>query len=307
MSRGYAEFTFLNGLAPYKAWGTAVQGAITAALGPRTSDTGQVNFASVATEPTTTRDYEIYKLGGAIQSTAPLFVRVDYVGGAVSPRGVNISTGTGTDGAGNLTGITTPQVLSHTSNYFRTGITVACYTSSDRDSFFNLIFSGDPTGTSYTGGANVPFISVERTRDLAGNSTGDGWIVCLFTSAGSSLTRWAGAWSRSYTAASQPPAIDFTVPTMVPNTEWLTSALISDTAYAFPTYPYSYLTIGGASKAILVCFPSDFPRFSEVTITHYGTPMKFIGFGDSMTHNIPRMTSATAAVVKPMAVLARWE
>lgn len=307
MSRGYATFTKATGLAPYMAWGSAVSGAIASALGTKTTDTGQVNWGSVASEPSVIRDFEIYKLGAAIQATAPAFLRIDYAGSTISgTHGVSVSVGTSTDGAGNLTGIIVPRTQAYTTSSARTG-TVACYASSDRDSYFNFIYTGDPTAASLTGPLSTPCFSVERTRDLNGTATGDGIVVHQWRGASSTVTSYAGGWAASFTGGYQPLALDYNAPIMIPNATGLTSTFVTDTAYAFPVYPYSGMVVGGASKALLMSFGNDFPRFSEVTVTHYGQAMKFIGVGDAFVHNIPALTAAGAAGVKAMVPLFRWE
>lgn len=309
MSRGYGTYTSANGSgAVYKAYYQTISTAIAAALGSRTADTGQVDWAAVSTEPIgTVRDYEIFPLGGAIQGSAPLFIRVDYKGGtAANTHGVFISTGTGTDGAGNLTGVTTPATVPASYGGINVG-TRAVYASSDRDSYFTLMYDTEVAGSSNTGTLATVAAVVERTRTLAGDANGDGWVVHSWRYSSLTATMYNGGWSRTFAGPSQPAAQEFTIPYLLPNPTTLNTAFVSDTAYAFPTYPYAGNKVGGASKAFLLGLAVDFPRMSEISISHYGTQMAFLAWADIYSHNMPYMTAATSAAQKPMMPILRWE
>jgi len=309
MSRGYGTYTPGYGnLAAYKAYYSAIAAAIASALGPRTADTGQVDWATVATESAgVTRDYEIYPFGGAIQSTAPLFIRFDYKGGnTAGTHGVFVTTGTGTDGAGNLTGVTSPATVPGTMSGVPAG-TRAVYAASDRDSYFTLVYDADVIGSSNTGTLAVAAVVVERTRSLAGDANGDGWVVHSWKQSTTTAALYNGAWSRTFAGPSQPSAVDFNIPFMLPNAATLNTAFVSDTAYAFPTYPYAGNKIGGASKAFLFGLGTDFPRLSETSISHYGAQMAFLPWGDVYGHPIPTLTAVSSWAPKSMMPILRWE
>lgn len=99
--------------AGFQAWGTEFNAALAAVGLTQTTDTGQIDWTSV-TRPSganTFAGYEIWAFNDTLQSTAPIFIRMHYGTnnyGQAAP-GITVQLGTGTDGAGNLTGHTTPE------------------------------------------------------------------------------------------------------------------------------------------------------------------------------------------------------
>lgn len=96
--------------AKFRTWGLAMSTAAQASGLVKTSDTGQVNWATV-TKPVATNTkagYEIYRFADTLQATYPIFFRVDYgSSGVTSGSGPStwITIGTGSDGAGVITGL----------------------------------------------------------------------------------------------------------------------------------------------------------------------------------------------------------
>lgn len=179
-----------------------------------TTDTGQMTI-STATHPTlaqTKVGYRIYKMADTLQATAPVFMRLDYgssnVAGAL---GVWVTIGSGSDGAGNITGVvfnggsTTPPTVASLST-----ATSACdsYGSSDTNRVHVLMF--------VRAGANdMMCFSLERTKDSNGNDTGSGLYFTY--SAGSGTGNTDGVNTTQYIAlsGSQPPSevgVSFVLP-----------------------------------------------------------------------------------------------
>lgn len=96
--------------AKFRAWGTAVNAAFTAAGLTNTADTGQINWTTV-TKPTsafTAKGYEIWRFNDTLQSTKPIFFKVSYAaGGNASGNNaeIRITLGTGSNGSGTITGV----------------------------------------------------------------------------------------------------------------------------------------------------------------------------------------------------------
>lgn len=93
--------------AEFRVWGTEVNAALAALGWLQTADTGQVNWTT-ATRPTLSNQkagYEIWRANDALASQAPFYLKLTYgsCGGASRPR-IWVQMGTGSDGAGNLTG-----------------------------------------------------------------------------------------------------------------------------------------------------------------------------------------------------------
>lgn len=96
--------------AKFRAWSSTLSAAIIASGLTQTSDTGQINHTTVtkAVAANTKVGYEIYRFNDTLQSTKPIFLRLDYgSGGNASGNapGTWLTVGTGSDGAGNITGV----------------------------------------------------------------------------------------------------------------------------------------------------------------------------------------------------------
>jgi hypothetical protein len=83
---------------------SAFSAALTTVGFLKTTDTGQVDWASNPAHPATTTFpyYEIRKFSDALQATAPLFMKIEY-GMTANTNIIRFQLGTATDGAGNLT------------------------------------------------------------------------------------------------------------------------------------------------------------------------------------------------------------
>lgn len=92
--------------ATFREWGLEFNTKLAAAGLVQTADTGQINWTTV-TLPGTNTDggYEIWKLNDSLFGTAPVYFRLDYgTGGGTNIPRVKFTVGTGTDGAGVITG-----------------------------------------------------------------------------------------------------------------------------------------------------------------------------------------------------------
>jgi len=306
LARGSAAYTWGFGAANYKACYQAISGVINQAL-TKTGDTGQVNWATVSTEPGSgvVRDYEVFALGGPLQATAPILIRFDYWGTSTAGNGVQITVGTTTDGAGNLGGLlvarTTLQnhTLSASPNQY-------CWAASDQASYFTFLYALDPAATGTDG---VGMAVIERTRDPDGTATNAGFHAWRWQATNLTVTQPLGGWSKTFGAGSQPAAADFNYNVMAPDLFNLNSgAVAGGIFYAFPAHTYTPLfTMKGASKALMFAFPVDFPRGVATPITHYGEAMTFLPLADALTLNIPVANGVGNAGNKPMSAMIRWD
>lgn len=95
--------------AKFRTWGLACSTALQACGLVKTSDTGQINWASV-TKPVATNTqagYEIYRFDDSLQATKPVFIRIGFGSGGVASGNSPttwLTVGTGSDGAGTITG-----------------------------------------------------------------------------------------------------------------------------------------------------------------------------------------------------------
>lgn len=92
--------------ATFREWGAEFAAKLGLVGLVQTADTGQINWITV-TRPgvNTEAGYEIWRFNDTLQSTAPVFMRVGYgtSGFTTAPR-IQITVGTGSDGAGVITG-----------------------------------------------------------------------------------------------------------------------------------------------------------------------------------------------------------
>lgn len=147
----------------WRAWVNGLKSAIDA-LGvlAQTSDTGQYN---PATSTKAGGAYLIYRFTDGLQSTAPCFIRIDVTSGPT----LQVTVGTGTNGAGSLAGFNNAQnsafLLTNTA-------TAKLYKLSGTTSRFTLWAEVD--------GGRASAISIERPHDNVGTEIG---TCLLFASA----------------------------------------------------------------------------------------------------------------------------
>jgi hypothetical protein len=144
-----------------------------------TSDTGQINLTTVVkpVAANTKSGYEIWRMNDTLQSTAPLFVRIDY--GSNSNQlypGVWITIGTGSDGAGTITGI----------KFNGGSTTIATIGTPNNATAFNSYGSAANNRITVLLGIGTSQVSfgfgIERTKDSAGADTATGFLLGLLSS-----------------------------------------------------------------------------------------------------------------------------
>lgn len=155
----------------FQAWTTELYNELIAAGLVPTADTGQLPVPVAANRPgpSGVAGYWIFRFNDALQGVAPIFLKIrpGTAGNSGNPQ-VRIELGTGSDGAGNLTGSVgevgigaTTTVGSHTTIY-PTFITHS-------DGFFGLVLK--------SGRSDVGCVMVCRTADDAGDPTPDGYVL----------------------------------------------------------------------------------------------------------------------------------
>lgn len=141
----------------------------------KTTDTGQINFATATfldNANSILHGYEIREFTDTLAGTFPIRVRVEYRNGVNGNTDLNwwISAGTGSDGAGNLTGLFMP------STQFKVGKDISsvrnCFACSEDGNLVAVASNRTDTSTS-----GVTHLGIERTRDQNGDPTSDGLTV----------------------------------------------------------------------------------------------------------------------------------
>ena len=139
----------------------------------QTSDTGQTATDSLPAEANTNTvaGYQIWGMGDALQATAPVYVKIEIASSSTtSAPAIWITVGTGTNGAGTLTGQTSGRIGLLTTTA-PVSTLYASYASGDLNRCAFALFVGAQVATTEI------FFSIERSKDASGNDTGDGIIV----------------------------------------------------------------------------------------------------------------------------------
>lgn len=192
--------------ANFRAWAQFIEDTLVTTGGwVVTSDTGQTAPASLAhpTAANSKQGYRIYRMNDSLQSTYPVFMRIDFGSYVVANTpGFWVTIGTGSNGSGTITGIlwnggalaNTPIAAGGNSS----SVVVNSYGSaaSGRASMCLFVHSASVFGMTFT---------IERTKSSAGADTGDG-LLLVYSDA--SLAAGAPNTSRYiiYTGGTQPTA-----------------------------------------------------------------------------------------------------
>lgn len=276
----------------FRAWGSAISAALTAAGFPLTADTGQINWTTV-THPTTasaSTGYEIRTFSDAAQATAPIYFKVTYGSStlATTPQ-IYVTAGTGSDGAGNITGTYFPlvtaanQVTSIRQLHFSatspfTGSTTV-YLTSDASGFVLLAWPYANANNS-TGA----FLCLERTRAFDGTATTDGFHLLNAYSDG---TATAAQTQNMVSFLPNTTKLDAVATNLVqPGSSLVAPAsnLIGGVLYTVPVLTGVQVKIGGPSQFVLAVPAMDMVGGTTATITHYGVSYTWraLGYGCSV-------------------------
>src|SRR6266436_1190027 len=154
--------------ANFRAWINEINNALIAFGWVATADTGQINFSTV-TRPTAAsvyQGYAMYKMGDSLQSTTPVFLRIDFgTSASADVPGIKFQVGVGgTDGAGNITGIIMAQVTTGTTGITPNASNFNCRSSGNSSAFRMNFWSTVLSNQGWT-------LMIERDKDANGVDT----------------------------------------------------------------------------------------------------------------------------------------
>lgn len=167
---------FLANDADFRAWGSGIAAQLAAVGLVKADDTGQIDWLTV-TRPVATNTYagyEIWRFDDALQATKPVFFKLEYGVSAVVDRpALRITVCTATNGAGTPAGQVgmLRTVIAGASK--TAGVVLPSYCSGS-PSRLNLCSNADANSSSL-----ALLILVERTKNAAGEETGDGIVTYL--------------------------------------------------------------------------------------------------------------------------------
>ena len=171
----YLPATF-NDDATFRQWGRGISEQIAAMGLVRTSDTGQIDWATVLKPASTAfAGYEMWRFDDALQATAPVFIKLEYGANAGNRPYLRPQVGQGTSGTGivgtaygNAQTISAPLVWPYP-------LLSYCSGSKSRLSLATN-YNGIVTGSSYTF-----VILIERVKLPNGSDTDDAILTLLST------------------------------------------------------------------------------------------------------------------------------
>jgi hypothetical protein len=260
---------FLADDATFRAWGSGIAAQIAAMGLVQTSDTGQINWVTVARPALNTiAGYEIWRFNDALQATKPVFIRIDY--GTSSPVDrprLLARVATATDGAGTLTGqvgSASGIMLPLSSKSAGNVLPSFCSGSSSRLSLFTHV---EPAGSGQSYGM---MFFVERPKTNAGVNTGDG--IATWIASPNTLVYQAIPFSGTI------PAIYSTLPAVPLGTP---AGAVSSVGPSVAFSP-SIICLGKLGFASWASYVSaDIPKLATISLDHLGAVRTMMPLGDT--------------------------
>lgn len=255
----------------FQAWAQAISNQFTAAGWTVTGDTGQVNWASNPSPPAanTWTLYEIRQpAGDPLQTGATAYyIRIEYGQRNTGTPGLRFTLGTGTNGAGTLTGfVTTPQSITSGSIAAQGSVTFECDFSWDASRFAMLLWRNAP-------GQNVSFVAIERTKGAAGSDNSDG-VTILISNGGVTNQLW---WQQSIIfGLGVPPALNtFAAIAPWPNNGNGTTLNFNNSVPISPIFP-CYGKWGNPLTVVGTMVGADCVDGTFLTTTLYGVTRTYL-------------------------------
>lgn len=270
--------------AEFRAWGSMFSGALAAVGMVKTSDTGQINW-STATRAASggTAGYEIWRMGDAMQSVFPVFIKFEYGSMAVnSTPGMRITVGSGSNGSGSITGAFVNRFTATANGSLVVDGSSRPTLASHTDGLFGFELASG--AIDYSGAYPVAAMFISRTVDEAGIATGNGLLVVCGASSSTTITAVAPGGVTS----SPGPHIAL-VPTSI------TSGGTPDGLQAFPQYVFlpKMFRVAGS----VTVHSSTVGAFTEFGATPVGsTERTYIRLGGAPGMNMLGSSSASNLV-----------
>lgn len=272
--------------ANFQAWINEIYTALVTTCGlTQSADTGQMAVPTTATLPgaaNTSAGFYMFQFNDTLQATAPVFIRLDFgTGTSVPAPSILVQVGTGTNGAGTLTGrVTLQQQATSNSAIQNPGITTYnsryCYNATQ--GFLGVVWK---TGsTTSLGNIAMAGLYVFRSVGASGATTADS-IQVLVSSSGSSNGTTGNAGNMQ--------VIDNNIPTvysggsnpLLSQTTWNaispfgnSASLVGTTGQVFPCWQLantlSQAAIG-ITNALAMAFISEIPIGTTTNINILGS------------------------------------
>lgn len=258
--------------ADFRAWASFVDSVFLLTGGwLDNADTGSINLTTVAAPggANASQGFKVYKMNDALQSTAPIFVKIEFgSGGAAGTPSFWFTIGTGSDGAGTITGTIKSRTQHNAGASSTTPATKNLGSSGTNRAFFGLFLDG---------GVNQIFYwAIERSVDSTGAVTNEGVFLI---------------WGHNNSGA--PPFSNtqyvFRAATPVPPPEVGCHVVLggaNPTSIGADVGVSSVIPIAGVAKQPplngLVVRAGDFASYAVLTLTLYGASHTYVQLGPNI-------------------------
>jgi len=266
----------------------------------KTSDTGQATTASMSacTLAPQAKGYHIFRMNDALQSTAPVFVKIEYGCGSFGTGfpAVWITIGTGSNGSGTITGVKIPRVIVHgypNGNGFNVPETTPSVISAEGTCFG----SAAPNRVAVVFGAMETVshegltFAIERGQDVNGNDNSDVAFMASGSGRGTELGIGPIGPMSQYATPTRNFALSLNVIGAVPTGASLTTASFSGESNTFGVCPIR-LFAGQPSNPIrsLVMYTYwDAPAGQPLNMPMYGVSHAYMPCGRLYDNVGPRL------------------
>jgi len=177
-------------LANFKQWAQAISNFFAAAGWIKASDTGQVDWSTIAAVPgSNVYVYEVWKPGDAL---TPFFLKVEYGNMGANAPNVRLTISNTTNGAGTPTGTSISQPCSTFGQPLPALVGYECNFSGDSSRMGAMLWRDSPN-------FNQQFFAIERSINASGAYTGT--YVTLYVCASVSNAGTFGAWQQTFVFA----------------------------------------------------------------------------------------------------------
>lgn len=264
-----------------------VEALLTAAGWVQTADTGQTAGSAFPAGSGTniSAGYQIWRMADSLQGTAPVYVKFEFGTGATTNcLSIWLTIGTGSDGAGNITGT----LLARTQTY---GVATSGSTFSSYGSGTTSRATAWHLHTNATTQTTLMW-NIERSKDATGADTTDGIIVNMIGGA-------VGANHQLYLPFARTARAELTNLCTIYNGGALGSLLSGSNTGFLPTFPIDASGPVNPGLNLLIYFNTDVAALSNVTINVRGTnrTYKTLGIPQGYILAIAGYTSSAYAML----------
>lgn len=268
--------------AQFRAWGQNVSSALSSSGWVQTSDTGQINWATVAAPgaSSTAMGYEIWRMSDALQSSAPVYLKIDYgSGSAANNPGLGIQISSSVDGAGNLMANPTTRVL----------VSAGTAIGNSTPAFFCGANSRFAMAFNISSSSSTLWWGIERTHDSNGNDTAEGVLLAM---------RWSlGNWSQVYyNIITGPATAEASAGVFPPATG--SQGTNGNQTQVYPIFAHRGVLVNPFMNFV-GGFANVFSDFATVTFPYYGSTRTYLPISSNGTFTAARSTA--------LAPLMRWD